>query len=70
LFELRFSAPAGLEVLRLICQGKSNKEIAKVLFISDRTVKLHTNNLFQKLDVSSRTEAMRVGLQRGLIRIS
>lgn len=59
-----------MDVLKLMADGKANKEIAAALFITESTVKLHANNLFQKLGVSSRTEAMRVALQRGLIRLS
>lgn len=59
-----------LEVLRLLSDGKANKEIATGLFISESTVKLHVSSLFEKLGVSSRTEAMKAALQRGLIRLS
>ncbi len=58
-----------LDVLRLLSDGKANKQIASDLGVTESTVKLHTNNLFQKLGVSSRTEAMKVALQRGLIRL-
>lgn len=46
------------EVLRLIAEGLSNKEIADKLFVSTSTVKTHTSNLFQKLDASRRTQAL------------
>lgn len=59
-----------VEVLRLLSDGLANKEIAGSLFISESTVKLHINSLFEKLGVSSRTEAMKAALQRGLIRIA
>jgi len=58
-----------LEVLRLLSAGKANKEIASELSISESTVKLHVTNVFAKLEVSNRTEAMRAALQRGLIRM-
>ncbi len=58
-----------LEVLRLLSDGNANKEIASRLFISESTVKLHVNSLFEKLQVTSRTEAMKAALQRGLIRL-
>ncbi|MDW7678323.1 MAG: response regulator transcription factor [Bacillota bacterium] len=45
------------EVLHLIARGCSNKEIAKALFVSEKTVKTHVSNLFQKLSVTSRTQA-------------
>lgn len=47
-----------LEVLRLIAIGKRNREIATELFISEGTVKTHTNNIYRKLDVHSRTQAL------------
>lgn len=58
-----------LEVLKLIADGLANKEIGARLHIVESTVKLHVNTLFEKLGVASRTEAMRVGLERGLIRL-
>ena len=44
------------EVLQLILSGKSNREIAEALFISENTVKTHTSNIFSKYDVGSRAE--------------
>ena len=58
-----------LEVLKLIANGLANKEIGATLNIAESTVKLHVNTLFEKLGVASRTEAMKVGLDRGLIRL-
>jgi DNA-binding NarL/FixJ family response regulator len=55
-------------ILRLITEGKANKEIADTLGISDATVKAHITNLLSKLRVSSRTEAIAVALKRGLVR--
>jgi len=49
--------PRELEVLELIAQGLINKEIAKRLFISEKTVKNHVSNIFKKLNVSDRTQA-------------
>lgn len=46
-----------IEVLRLLAESKSNKEIATELYISEETVKSHVKNIFRKLDVKSRTEA-------------
>lgn len=56
-----------LEVLRWVSKGQSNREIGKALNISGRTVQGHLANVFGKLHVASRTEAVTVGLQRGLI---
>lgn len=56
-----------LEVLAQASQGKTNKEIGKVLFISDRTVQGHLKNIYQKFGVTSRTEAVAVALQHGFI---
>ncbi len=46
------------EVLSLIAEGLSNKEIADKLFVSTSTIKTHTSNLFLKLDASRRTQAL------------
>jgi len=58
-----------LEVLRLLTMGQTNQEIGKALSISERTVKFHTNNIFQKLGVSDRTQAVIRALKRGLVRL-
>ena len=55
------------EVLRLVTSGMSNKEIAEKLFLSQRTVKAHLTNIFNKLNVASRSEAIVKGLQWGLV---
>jgi NarL family two-component system response regulator LiaR len=54
-----------LEVLRLAGKGMSNKEIAQELCLSVRTVQAHLGNIFSKLGVGSRTEAILHGLRRG-----
>lgn len=51
------------EVLELILSGKSNREIAEVLFISENTVKTHTRNIFSKYDVKSRAELISILLR-------
>jgi len=61
--------PRELSSLRLLADGKSNKEIANDLGISDRTVKSHLGHLFEKLGVTSRTEAIKVASRRGLVRL-
>ncbi|MEN6408372.1 MAG: LuxR C-terminal-related transcriptional regulator [Anaerolineaceae bacterium] len=55
------------EVLQMVARGRSNNEVALNLHISVNTVKRHLNNVFMKLGVSTRTQAIRVGQQRGLI---
>ena len=54
---------------RLMARGRTNKEMASAMFISEETVKTHLKSLFQKLGVHDRTEAVAVSLQRGLIRL-
>ena len=58
-----------LEVLRLIATGAPNKEIAATLSISESTAKTHVANIFQKLDVKDRTEAVTQAIQRGIIKL-
>ena len=55
------------EVLALIAQGLSNKEIAEKLFLSPHTVKTHSSNLFVKLNARRRTEAIRRAKELGII---
>lgn len=55
-----------LEVLRVVAAGKSNRDIADELVISERTVARHLQNIFTKLDVSSRTEAAAFAFSHGL----
>jgi DNA-binding NarL/FixJ family response regulator len=59
--------PRELEVLSLMAEGLSNKLIAERLGISDQTVKFHVASVCGKLDALNRTDAVRRGLQRGLI---
>lgn len=61
--------PRELATLRLMADGQANKEIANALGISERTVKTHSSHLFEKLGVTSRTEAVRVATRRGLVRL-
>jgi DNA-binding NarL/FixJ family response regulator len=61
--------PRELATLRLMADGKSNKEIGNDLGITERTVKTHLGHLFEKLGVTSRTEAVKVASRRGLVRL-
>lgn len=58
-----------LEILRLVAQGKSNKEIGRDLHISQATVKTHLLHIYEKLGVSDRTSAVTEALRRGLLRL-
>jgi len=56
-----------LEILRLVASGASNKQVARKLFISINTVKVHLRNIFAKLEVQSRTEATLWAIREGLV---
>ena len=56
-----------LEILELIAQGMSNREIADQLFVSENTVKTHSSRLFDKLSARRRTQAVQIGKEMGLI---
>ena len=58
-----------LEVLKLAAKGMSNKDIAEEIFLSTRTVKAHLSNIFDKLDVASRTEAIVKGIKEGWLTV-
>jgi DNA-binding NarL/FixJ family response regulator len=62
--------PRELEVLKLTAKGLRNKEIARDLNISERTVQAHLSNIFSKLDVDSRTEAVLQALKEGYLDIN
>jgi NarL family two-component system response regulator LiaR len=57
------------EVLRLLAEGKANKEIALTLSISETTVKTHVSNILMKLGVPSRTQAALYAVRIGLVSI-
>jgi DNA-binding NarL/FixJ family response regulator len=56
-----------MEVLLGLVEGLSNKEIADRLYISDKTVKIHVSNIFKKLDVKSRSQAIIYAVQNQLV---
>ena len=56
-----------LEILELIAQGLSNREIADKLFVSESTVKTHSSRLFDKLSARRRTQAVQIAKEMGLI---
>lgn len=62
--------PREMSVLRLVVNGRANKEVADELYISEGTVKIHLTHLFEKLGVASRTEAIALAVKRGLVRLS
>jgi DNA-binding NarL/FixJ family response regulator len=58
-----------IEVMKLVAAGRRDKEIAIALSISNQTVRVHVKNIFAKLGVGDRTEAMSVAIRRGIIHI-
>ncbi|MCL1935478.1 MAG: LuxR C-terminal-related transcriptional regulator [Defluviitaleaceae bacterium] len=58
------------EILQLIADGNKCKDIAKKLYISTRTIETHISNIFKKFDVSSQAEAIRIGIEQGIILIN
>jgi DNA-binding NarL/FixJ family response regulator len=55
------------EILRLVAEGHSNSQLAKMLWVTEQTVKFHLSNIYRKLDVSNRTEASRWAQLHGLL---
>ena len=58
-----------ITVLRLVAEGKTNKEIANALDLSEKTVKNHVRNIFHKLQVYDRTQAAILAIRKGLIEL-
>ena len=59
--------PRELEILELIAEGMSNREIAEKLFVSENTVKTHSSRVFDKLGAKRRTQAVQFGKECGLL---
>lgn len=59
-----------IEVLRELCNGRSNKQMGQLLDLSENTVKFHLKRLFKKLEVDSRAAAISAGLRRGLVELT
>jgi DNA-binding NarL/FixJ family response regulator len=55
------------EILTLVAEGHSNAQLAKMLWVTEQTVKFHLSNIYRKLDVSNRTEASRWAQLHGLL---
>jgi DNA-binding NarL/FixJ family response regulator len=56
-----------LEILQLVAEGHSNTQLAKMLWVTEQTVKFHLSNVYRKLDVANRTEASRWAQLHGLL---
>jgi DNA-binding NarL/FixJ family response regulator len=57
-----------LEILRLVAEGHTNAQMARMLWVTEQTVKFHLSNIYRKLDVANRTEASRWAQRRGVLR--
>jgi len=62
-------SPRELDVLRLVAKGMSNKEIGSALGVVEGTIKIHITNIFSKMNVCDRTQAIVVASQRGIIEL-
>ncbi|MFD1734285.1 response regulator transcription factor [Deinococcus malanensis] len=60
-------SPRELEVLRLLAEGRSNREVAQKLTLSEKTVARHVENVFNKLGVHSRASAVAIAIREGLV---
>ena len=58
-----------IEVLQLIARGSANRQIAEELLISESTVKTHVANIFSKMNVRHRTQAVTQAIQKGIIKL-
>jgi DNA-binding NarL/FixJ family response regulator len=69
---VRAERPGGLtrrelEILKLVAEGHSNAQLARMLWVTEQTVKFHLSNVYRKLDVANRTEASRWAQRNGLL---
>lgn len=62
-------SPRETQILEVIAQGYSNKEVAQMLCISAHTLKNHLNNIFKKLDVEDRTQALMLSVRNGWVKL-
>lgn len=60
-------SPRELEIIKLIAEGKSNKQISSLLFISEKTVNVHRSNIMKKLDINKVTDIVIYAMKKGLI---
>jgi len=58
-----------VEVLRQVAGGNRNRDIAEKLFITEETVKVHIKHIMEKLGASDRTDAVAIGVRRGIIQL-
>jgi len=58
-----------IEVLKQVANGNRNRDIADQLFISEETVKVHIKHIMEKLGANDRTQAVAIGIRRGIIRL-
>jgi DNA-binding NarL/FixJ family response regulator len=63
-------SPREKDVLHMIAKGLTNKEIARVLLISQFTVRTHVKHILQKLEASDRTEAISIAMQQGILSVN
>ena len=61
--------PREIDVLRAVADGNRNRDIAEKLFISEETVKVHIKHIMEKLHASDRTDAVAIGVRRGIIHL-
>src|SRR5258706_1270624 len=59
----------GMQVLRLVAQGNSNKRVATELGVTEETIKAHMSSIIAKLDANDRTHAVTIALRRGILEL-